>query len=156
MLQGSPKPEKLRFAFSWWGKDGEELEELEELLKDRPATRLVIIDTLVRFGNWRLGNYQIDYRELAKFKDIADRYHIALILVLHERKCGAKDWLDRASGSPGLTGVPDTIIRLDRQRSQDEATLFISGRDLADTEIPVRFDRHTCSWSSENRRRLIT
>ena len=140
MLQGAPMPQGLYLGYSGWAKEGAELEELEQWLRDNPAVRLVIIDVLSKFNSWKQGNYDRDYQEISKFKALTDRYVIDMILVHHERKNGARDRFDRVSGSTGLTGAVDTLITLERQRSQEEGTLFISGRDLPDTEIPLRLN----------------
>ena len=146
MLQEDPLPQGLYLGYSGWAKEGAELEELEQWLRDYPAIRLVIIDILAKFGSWKQGNYNSDYQEMAKFKALADRSGISLILVHHERKNGARNRFDRVSGSTGLTGAVDTLITLERQLPQKEGTLFISGRDLPDTEIPMILNSLTGSW----------
>lgn len=146
MLQGAPQPEGLYFGFSGWAKAGAEIEELEAFLQAFPAVRLVFIDSLDRFGSWELGFDYANNQKMAKMKALAERYDIALILVHHECYNRAEDWLYRSSGSPGLSVAADTLIILERSRSHDEATLYITGRDFPDKEIPLRFNGHTCSW----------
>ena len=144
---GKGDPQKRIDFTCIWRRDGDELSELRRYLKNHPDTRLVIIDTLARFCSWKIGsNYNIDYEELSQYKALADSYGIALVLVHHERKNGAKDRFDRVSGSTGLTGAADTLITLERSRSQDEATLFITGRDHEDAQLALRFNRPTCTW----------
>jgi biotin operon repressor len=114
----------------------------------------VIIDTLARFGSWKQGNYTSDYQETAKLKALADRLHIAMILVHHERKTGAIDILDRVSGSTGLTGAVDNIFIFERQRFQADATLLIIGRDQPDTKLALKFDNHTWLWEIQEPREV--
>jgi hypothetical protein len=124
-----------------------ELGELRRYLQNNPDTRLVIIDTLARFASWTPGNnYHIDYEEISQYKALADSYGIALVLVHHESKKRGQDRFDRVSGSTGLTAAVDAVITLERSRSGDEGTLFISSRDQEDTEVTLRFNRQTCTW----------
>lgn len=146
LLQGTPAPKELYVPTCWVKGNGNELTYLYRWLEEHPGTRLIIIDTLVRFCSWKPGNYNADYQEISKIKAIADRYKIAIILVHHQRKTGATDRCERVSGSNGLFAAADTLAILDGQRSHGEATLRITGRDLGNTEIPLIFDDQTCSW----------
>lgn len=146
MLQGASAPEQLRFMFQWMRGNGSEFNSLRQWLETYPGTRLIIIDTLVKFSSWKQNNYNADYQHISKFKAIADRYKIALILVHHLRKTEAKDICDRMSGSNGLLAGADTSVILDRQRFQGDATLRITGRDLANAEMALKFNDQTCSW----------
>ena len=142
MLQGTPRPEGLHFGFSGWAEAGAELEELEAFLQAFPAVRLVIIDTLARFGSWKIGFDNTNNPKMAKLKALAERYDLAMILVHKEHNDWAEDLLLQSS----LSGEVDTLIILERSHFQGEATLNLTGRDFPDTEIPLRFNGHTCSW----------
>ena len=143
MLQGAAPPKQLHVTVRWIKGDGNELTYLRHWLKENPGTRLIIIDTLAKFCSWKQGNYNADYQEISKLKAIADGYKIALILVHHQRKTGATDMCDRVSGSNGLFGAADTLAILDGKRFQGEAALRITGRDLRNREIPLKFDDQT-------------
>ncbi len=142
MLQGAPPPEGLHFGFSGWAEAGAEIEELEAFLQAFPAVRLVIIDTLARFGSWQIGSDYINNHKMAKLKALAERYDIALVLVHKEHNNWAEDLLHQSN----LSGAVDTLIILERSHFPGEATLALTGRDFPDTEIPLRLNGHTCSW----------
>jgi RecA-family ATPase len=146
MLGSAPAPDRLKIVFKWdpIGKGG--LQDLEEWLVKHPETRLVIIDTLGKICDLNQGNYHADYEIISKFKDIAARHKIAIVLVHHLRKTGARDEFDGVSGSTGLTGAVDTIVILKRKRLQTEATLLISGRNQKEAELALRFDQTTGIW----------
>lgn len=146
LLQGTLAPQQLHLSFNWAKGNGNDFKHLDLWLEQHPGTKLIIIDTLVSFCSWKQGNYKADYQEISKFKSIADGHKIAIILVHHQRKTGATDRCERVSGSHGLFGAADTLAILDGQRSQGEATLRITGRDLKNTEIPLKFDDQTCRW----------
>ncbi len=146
VLGSASVPDRFKIVFRWasLGKGG--LEDLEEWLVKHPETRLVMIDILVKICDLNQGNYHADYETISKFKGIAARHKIAIVLVHHLRKTGARDEFDRVSGSTGLTGAVDTIARLNRKRLQTEATLLISGRNQKEAELALRFDGATGIW----------
>ena len=58
------------------------------------------------------------------------------------------DVLDKITGSIGLTGVVDGALILKRERGQQEATLFVTGRDIEqEQQFALRFDPLTASWT---------
>ena len=149
MLGSAPAPDRLKIVFKWdpIGKGG--LQDLEEWLVKHPETRLVMIDILGKICDLNQGNYHADYETISKFKDIAARHKIAIVLVHHLRKTGARDEFDGVSGSTGLTGAVDTIVILKRKRLQTEATLLISGRNQKEAELALRFDEATGIWEPQ-------
>ena len=149
VLGSASVPDRLKITFKWdpLGKGG--LEDLEEWLVKHPETRLVMIDILEKICDLNQGNYHADYETISKFKDIAACHKIAIVLVHHLRKTGARDEFDRVSGSTGLTGAVDTIALLNRKRLQTAATLLISGRNQKEAELALRFDEATGIWEPQ-------
>jgi hypothetical protein len=149
ILQGSPPSGRLHFAFTWPKMDGTGLEELDRWLDRHPNTGLVVIDTLARIrGSKRNGStlYDADYDDICRIKSIADHHHITIILLHHLRKAGADDILDLVSGSTGLTAAADTVAVLNRERARADAILYITGRDVEDSELALRFDDTSASF----------
>lgn len=139
----TPWPANLHFSETSSGTTG--------LANDIKAVgaRAVIIDTFAAFATVKDGN---DYYETTKIirelKEIADTMQIAVIIVHHSRKggrgekgekSGDGDWTSEIMGSQGLTGAADAIIGLLRRRGDEKATLAITGRDISDTFIKLRF-----------------
>jgi hypothetical protein len=60
---------------------------------------------------------------------------------------GADDPLETVSGTQGLGGAADSVLVLKRDRNHRDATLFITGRDVEETEIKLRWDPAHTSWS---------
>lgn len=145
MLLGAPAPQRLHFDFNWLREDAG-LHELEEWLRGHRETGLVIIDTFAKICRVKQGTYDADYEAIAKFKGIANRHKIAIVLVHHMRKTGAKDEFDVVNGSTGLTGAADTIALLYRQRFQAEGTLSITGRNQKEVKLALQFDKATGIW----------
>ena len=82
-------PDNLYFAVTS-GQIGNGLQkQIHHHLKEYPATRLIIIDTLQKVRNTENGNkgmYAADYDDITALKRIADRYCIAIVIVHHLRK----------------------------------------------------------------------
>jgi len=141
------------------------LELLEKAITEHGAG-VVIIDTLAKLRP-REGKitslYAADYEVLGVLKELADRLGITVVVVHHLRKAGAEDPLEEVSGTTGLTGAVDTVLILKRGRGEADGTLFITGRDVEESEIALRF-HHGC-WQvlgeareyamSQERRQLL-
>jgi hypothetical protein len=149
ILQGFSPTGRLNFSFVWPKMDRTGLEELDRWLDGRPEAGLVVIDTLARIrGSKRNGStlYDADYDDICRIKSIADQHHITIVLVHHLRKAGADDILDLVSGSTGLTAAADTVAVLKRERARADAILYITGRDVEDKELALRFDDSSTSF----------
>lgn len=138
-------PENLRFMLTSQ-KIGSGLEqELENILKAFPLTKLVIIDTFqkVRGSNAasKDGMYAADYADVSALKQIADNYNLAVVIVHHRRKLGdTNDPFNEISGSTGISGAADTNFILQRKRGEKNATLLVNGRDVEYQELILKFE----------------
>lgn len=123
-------------------------QQLDQMLAEHPAVKLVIIDTLqkIREATGASPSYSIDYRDASALKAVADRNDICLLVVHHLRKQEDKDPFKQLSGTNGLNGAADGTIVLDRQKRQEgTATLSATGRDIEDMELTLDFS--DCCWS---------
>ena len=65
----------------------------------------------------------------------------------HLRKQGDSDPLNKLSGTTGISGAVDAVFVLDKsKRSQDNATLVATGRDIEYRELEIRFSKDTHTW----------
>ena len=150
MLNGSNPTANLHFASKCQkiGQGG--LEELDNWLKEHSSAKLVIIDTLARIrGAKRVGNtpYDADYNEIASLKAVADSHSAAFMVVHHLRKATSYDMLDLVSGSTGLTAAADSIAILQRVEGLANAELFLTGRDIEERALALKFHEETKSFS---------
>jgi len=123
------------------------LDQVRDWIKSNPDARLVIIDTLAKVRSGLQGNevaYQADYREIGGLKALADDTGVAVVLVTHVRKMGADDPFDTVSGTLGITGAADTNMILTRDGRG--VTLAATGRDIADIETALEWDKDACLW----------
>ena len=121
---------------------------LERLRRER-GHRLVIIDTLTR----ALG--AIDQNDNATIGVIVSNLQrwavtndVCLLIVDHHRKPGAQadDLVSDIMGATSKTGAADALLGLYRQRGQQDATLKVTGRDIEERELAVKFDQVTGCW----------
>ena len=125
------------------------VEQIEQFLKEHPATGLVVIDTLqrIRTVSNDVSPYANDYRDIGVLKGLADRHRIAVLLVHHLRKLGDDDPMNMISGTTGLSGATDSnfVLRKSKRR-ENTATLYCTGRDIAYRELSLEFNSDTHIW----------
>ena len=126
------------------------VEQIEQFLKEHPATGLIVIDTLQRIRTMSndANPYANDYRDIGVLKALADRHRIAVLLVHHLRKLGDDDPMNMISGTTGLSGATDSNFVLHKnKRRENTATLYCTGRDIAYRELSLEFSGETHIWN---------
>lgn len=142
-------PSNLRIAVAC-EKIGKGLEEqINTALNEYPNTKLIIIDTFQKVRNSsgavRDGMYAVDYADVSALKAIADKNKIAVMFVHHLRKVkDLDDPFNDVSGSTGIAGAADTIFIMSRARSDKNANLIVSGRDINYQDMELLFEK--CKW----------
>ncbi|MCD7747113.1 MAG: helicase RepA family protein [Firmicutes bacterium] len=145
---GTNEAEDLYFAtHSKKLGDGFE-EQITGFIKEHPSTGLIIVDTLKRVrestGEY---SYSSDYDSVAKLKTIADSRKVSMLIVHHTRKMPSKDKFDMISGANGLLGAADGAFVLSKKnRTDNEATLDITGRDQQDMRLKLTRDTDKLIW----------
>ncbi len=147
---------RLSVVTDWPRQDegGLRLMELWTRRVEKPG--LVIIDVWNRFaptmpqrGN---GNaYSHDAAAMAEVKRFAERHGFSILVVHHTRKPGMKDpddFVHEVSGTMGLSGAADGILVLMRSRQDVQASLHVTGRDVAEQELILEFDKESLTWTS--------
>ena len=91
-------------------------QQIEQFLAEHPTTKLVVIDTLqrVRSAGSDSNLYANDYQEIGLLKKLADKRHIAILLIHHLRKLHDDDPMNMISGSTGLSGAADSTFVLQK------------------------------------------
>ena len=138
-------------------------QQIEQFLTEHPATKLVVIDTLqrVRSAGGDSNLYANDYQDVGLLKQLADKHHIAILLIHHLRKLHDDDPMNMISGSTGLSGAADSAFVLQKNaRSANAASLHCTGRDIPDRTLKLELgeddhiwkllaDSKTCSGASK-------
>jgi hypothetical protein len=129
------------------------LEALEEFLQEHPNTRLIGIDTWAKIkpkasNSQQKQQYDEDYESLTPLQELAGKYNVSIVLVHHMRKQESDDPLDAVAGSVALQGAVDGFLLLYRKRGEDDARLFITGRDIEqEQEMVVTFNHDNATWT---------
>jgi hypothetical protein len=150
-LRGDAKaPEGLLIANRWhrMGQGGVEM--IRQWADDHPDRKAVFIDVWAAFRPVRPRNadaYQHDFESVRGLQELAHELGIAIVIVHHNRKAQDADWLNEISGSQGIAGAADTIIIIRRDRAAVDAVLHVTGRDVEEQELALRFDKESCRWS---------
>ena len=119
-------------------------------LDEHPDCRLIVIDTLQRFRETSgrgVETYGSDYEAMIPLQKLARDRRIALVLVHHTRKADAKDPFDKVSGTTAIMGAADSVWLLSRARGEADGTLNITGRDVNEQDLAMRFDKNNCTWA---------
>jgi hypothetical protein len=143
-------PSRLTLTTGWPRQDKGGLYALAEWLDTHREARLVVIDTWQKFRPQKTRNrdsYEEDYEHASQVKALADKYHVAVVPLHHCRKMDADDPVDSVSGTLGLTGCADAVLVLKRERGQHDAVLFVTGRDLEEQELALKWDPEYAHWS---------
>ena len=124
-------------------------QQIEQFLAEHPATKLVVIDTLqrVRSTGGDSNLYANDYQDVGLLKQLADKHHIAILLIHHLRKLHDDDPMNMISGTTGLSGATDSnfVLRKSKRR-ENTATLYCTGRDIPYRELALEFDGEDHVW----------
>ena len=124
-------------------------QQIEQFLTDHPATKLVVIDTLqrVRSAGGDSNLYANDYQDVGLLKQLADKQHIAILLIHHLRKLHDDDPMNMISGSTGLSGAADsTFVFQKNSRLANVASLHCTGRDIPDRTLKLEFGEEDHIW----------
>ena len=124
-------------------------QQIEQFLTEHPTTKLVVIDTLqrVRSAGSDSNLYANDYQDVGLLKQLADKHHIAVLLIHHLRKLHDDDPMNMISGSTGLSGAADSAFVLQKNaRSANAASLHCTGRDIPDRTLKLELDEDDHVW----------
>lgn len=92
--------------------------------------------------------YDRDYEDFRALKQIVDKHDIGVLLIHHTRKMkDPSDVFNELSGSTGMLGAQDCAWLISKKdRSDNEATLHITGRDLDNRDLKIEFDKKFFQW----------
>lgn len=153
MLGTCPAPERLHIANDWRKLDEGGLDDLARWADDYPTARLIMIDVFVKVrplsrSMHMVGQYEEDYTLLARLKTFAEQRGIAVLILHHLRKMTSDDPTDLLHGSVGMSGAPDTTWIFRRDRGSDDASLFVTGREIrGETTRKLRWEPSTLSFA---------
>ena len=124
-------------------------QQIEQFLAEHPTTKLVVIDTLQRVRSTGSDSnlYANDYQDIGLLKKLADKQHIAILLIHHLRKLHDDDPMNMISGSTGLSGAANSTFVLQKNsRLANVASLHCTGRDIPDRTLKLEFGEEDHVW----------
>ncbi|HZS46163.1 MAG TPA: AAA family ATPase [Blastocatellia bacterium] len=143
LLGDKPIPEELRFVTNWPAIDEGGAEALEYFLEYRPQHRLVIIDNFRKIKSRKNGG---EHETLMKLAEIALKFEICLLIIHHTRRADGDDSIKSSSGPVEISSIADAMLVLKRSRYQTYSELHISGRDIEEKKLALRFYSDTLAW----------
>ena len=151
LLAGEEAPAGLHFDLDWPRLDKGGIEALDQHLEQHPDIKLVIVDTLARLKprtSGRRTQYDEDRDSVDSLIPLADKHHVAIVLVHHLREMESDDPLDMIHGSAGLTGGVDSALVLKRRRGEADAYLYGDGRDYENpVELALKWTASAATWT---------
>jgi AAA domain len=150
LLGDGQAPTGLEFITAMRRLDAGGLIDLTAWLDEHSDARLIVLDTLARvrpISRQTSGVYDQDTAALAPLQHLALERGVAILVVHHTRKAAAEDAVDAVNGSTGLAGVSDAILVLQRARGEADAKLHVTGRDIEEREVGLRFDSTSGVWT---------
>jgi RecA-family ATPase len=108
---------------------------------------LIVVDTLGKVEpNFEGGQYDNAYLTstsvLSRWSKFAADNNVAVLAIHHDRKSGDEDWLNRFTGSRGITATAQTLLMIEAERGKPDGMLRVCGRDLETEDLPL----HRSGW----------
>lgn len=150
VLDGSGAPDGLHLQTSWPTIDEGGAERLQRWLEAHPSTRLILVDVWPRIRPRvkASGDYfSADYDAAAELQKVAIEAGVAITVLYHTRKVEHEDFVATLTGTLGTAAAADTLMVVKRSRGQADATLHVTGRDVLEQELALRFDAPAGTWS---------
>jgi RecA-family ATPase len=140
---------------------GEGCQKLTEMIEERDY-RLVIIDTLSRAIGAGDQNEVEEMTNLLKpLQAAAHRQNSVIVMIDHHNKAGGfgrdqPDAIGDILGSTAKGAVADTVIGMYRERNKAGARFALTGRDVEETLMDIRFNAYQGIWEIDGGERGLT
>jgi RecA-family ATPase len=150
LLNGSGPPEGLSFETRWLPLADGGAEDIAAYVSTHPACRLVVVDVFARLRSPAKDSgdrYMHDYLAAEQLQKVASEHGVAIVAVHHTRKAAADDYIETVSGTFGLAAAADTVAVLKRSRGQADAEFRVTGRDIEEQSLALKFAPAVGTWS---------
>jgi len=144
LLGDAPAPAGLILADDWWRIDESGDDELERWLSYNPGVRLVIIDTFQQIKS--RSKTRSVFHSLQTLKELAYRRGISILVLNHTHRAEPENEFDVFSGRSSSCCLVDGIFVLKRDPCAIDGTLQITGRNVEESKMALRFDKESCAW----------
>ena len=127
------------------------VDQIEHYLQDDPNIGLVVIDVfqIIRSTSKsaKETEYEHAYRDITPLNELAQKHHISIILVCHDRKAvDPDDPFSNILGSTGLQGAATQMMVMFRKRKDDPIHISVKGKTIDGLpELNVKLEN--AQWS---------
>lgn len=150
-LNGEPVPKNFYLETETDPVDKGFVPQIENYLEQDPDIGLVVVDVFQIIRSPAKGiketEYEHAYRDITPLNELAQRRHISIVLVCHDRKAvDADDPFANILGSTGLQGAATQMIVMFRAKKNDPIHISIKGKTIDGLpELNVKLDN--AEWS---------
>ena len=150
-LKGKPVPENFYLETETDSINNGFVEQIEAYMKEDPKIGVVVVDVfqIIRspVKNQKESEYEHAYRDITPLNELAQKYHIAIILVCHDRKAvDPDDPFANILGSTGLQGAATQMMVMFRKKKNDPIHISVKGKTIDGLpELNVKLDN--AEWS---------
>ena len=127
------------------------VEQIENYMQQDPDGGLVVVDVFQIIRSPAKGiketEYEHAYRDITPLNELAQKYHIAIILVCHDRKAvDADDPFANILGSTGLQGAATQMMVMFKSKKTDPIHISVKGKTIDGLpELNVKLEN--AEWS---------
>ena len=109
--------------------------QIETYLQEDPDIGVIIVDVFQKIRssalNFKESEYDHAYRDITPLNELAQKYHISIILVCHDRKSvDPDDPFSNILGSTGLQGAVSQMIVMFRKHKDDPIHISVKGKTI--------------------------
>lgn len=127
------------------------IEQIEAYLEEDPDIGVVVIDVfqMIRSGskNFKETEYEHAYRDITPLNELAQKHHISIVLVCHDRKSvDPDDPFANILGSTGLQGAASQMMVMFKKNKDDPIHISVKGKTI-DGLIDMNVKLENYVWS---------
>lgn len=151
MLRGEDPPKKFYLETETDSLENGFVDQIEHYLGEDPDIGLVVIDVfqIIRSPSKSMKEteYEHAYRDITPLNELAQKHHISIILVCHDRKAvDPDDPFSNILGSTGLQGAATQMMVMFKKRKDDPIHISVKGKTIDGLpELNVKLEN--AEWS---------
>lgn len=151
MLKGAKPPAKFYLDTETDTIENGFVDQIEDYLRQDPDIGLVVIDVfqIIRTASKsaKETEYEHAYRDITPLNELAQKHHISIILVCHDRKAvDPDDPFSNILGSTGLQGAATQMMVMFRKRKDEPIHISVKGKTIDGLpELNVKLEN--AEWS---------
>lgn len=135
ILNGNPVPKNFYLETETDAIQNGFVEQIEAYMQEDPSIGVVVVDVfqIIRSPSktFKESEYEHAYRDLTPLNNLAQKYHISIILVCHDRKAvDPDDPFSNILGSTGLQGAASQMIVMFRKKQNDPIHISVKGKTI--------------------------